>query len=152
MYSFFFKWAFIGSQIYYVISSFFFFSFLWVLTSKKNKKCLIKCCNIANIRRSNSLRVFQVALFQEGTVKYDFYQCAILQFLEYISLEIEPNDENWRAQASTLTASWIVPVFFLQFRKKWLFFGVSTLVVTGGISYVTLKSNFQIWLKNMLIF
>lgn len=54
------------------------------------------------------LRAFQVALFQEDTVKYAFvlYQCVVLQSLEYISLEIAPNDENWREEAFTDIASW----------------------------------------------
>lgn len=69
------------------------------------------------------MRTFQVALFQKGTVKYSFvfYQCVILQLLEYISLEIEPKDENWRAEASTVIASRIVPVFFVVMQKKMVF-------------------------------
>lgn len=56
------------------------------------------------------LRAFQVALFQEDTVKYVIvlYQCVVLQPLEYIYLEIALNDENWGEEAFTNIASWTV--------------------------------------------
>lgn len=72
------------------------------------------------------LKAFQGALFQEGTVKYAFvlYQCFILQFLEYISLEMAPNNENWREEAFTGIASWIVSVCFVIIQKKILGFSL----------------------------